>query len=108
MVYTTEEIRERILPIAQKHGLRSVYLFGSYARGTANDASDVDLLIDTAGTDVDTLFKLGAVYEELANALGKSVDLVTMSALEQTAARQSEIPFRDAIMRERMSVYAIA
>ena len=32
MVYTTQELRSRIEPVARKYGLRAVYLFGSYAR----------------------------------------------------------------------------
>lgn len=45
-VYSIEEITERVRPIAEKYGLRSVYLFGSYARGDARENSDVDLLVD--------------------------------------------------------------
>lgn len=42
MIYTIEEITERVRPVAEKYGLRSVYLFGSYARGDATEESDVD------------------------------------------------------------------
>ena len=28
----------------EKHGIKEVYLFGSYARGEANNNSDVDIL----------------------------------------------------------------
>ena len=47
MIYTVEEIRRRITPVAVRHRLKAVYLFGSYARGEATDESDIDLLIDT-------------------------------------------------------------
>lgn len=47
MIYTAEEIRRRITPIAVRYRLKAVYLFGSYARGEATDESDIDLLIDT-------------------------------------------------------------
>ena len=46
MVYTVEHIAQRILPVAQKYGLKAVYLFGSYARGDADKDSDIDLRID--------------------------------------------------------------
>lgn len=59
-VYSFEEIAERVRPIAEKYGLRSVYLFGSYARGDADEDSDVDLLIDD-GDEVHGLFWLGGV-----------------------------------------------
>lgn len=47
MIFTVEEIRRRITPVAVRYRLKAVYLFGSYARGEATDESDVDLLIDT-------------------------------------------------------------
>ena len=44
MIYTIEEIRAAVLPIAQKYSLKAVYLFGSYARGTATESSDIDIM----------------------------------------------------------------
>lgn len=108
MVYSQEELRNLILPIAKKHGLRAVYLFGSYARGTATEESDIDLLIDTTGTQINTLLQLAAVYCDLETALGKKVDVVTISALEQPAQMPSEANFRKNIWSERVSLYAVA
>ena len=42
-IYTIEELREIITPIAIQHNVEKVYLFGSYARGEATENSDVDL-----------------------------------------------------------------
>ena len=108
MIYTIEEIKAIITPIAQKHGLKAVFLFGSYARGTADADSDIDLMIDTTGTDLDTLFKLGALYEELSAAFCKQVDLVTVASLEQPIQRQSELTFRENVLKERKNLYAVA
>ena len=108
MLYTIEQIQSIVEPIAKKYNLKAVYLFGSYARGTANEHSDVDLLIDTTGSGLDTFFKLGAVYTDFADALDKEVDLITVSSLEQPAQRPSDVLFRDAVMRERRNVYAVA
>ena len=47
MIYAVDEIARIVRPIAQRYGLRAVYLFGSYARGAATEDSDIDLLIDT-------------------------------------------------------------
>ena len=44
--YTIEEIKEKAVPIAQKYGVKKLWLFGSYARGEADAESDVDFLID--------------------------------------------------------------
>ena len=80
MVYTTQELRRRIEPVARKYGLRAVYLFGSYARNEATEDSDVDLIVDTSGTALKSLLTLGALYCDLEEALEKRVDLITVSS----------------------------
>lgn len=108
MVYTIDAIKNAVAPIAKKHGLKAVYLFGSYARGTANDSSDIDLLIDTSGTEIKSLLSLAAVYCELEEALGKSIDLITVSSLEQPNRRPSEKSFKANVISERVNIYAAA
>ena len=44
MIYTQDQIRQMIAPIAEKYHLKAVFLCGSYARGDATESSDVDLL----------------------------------------------------------------
>lgn len=80
-IYTINELVNVISPIAEKHNVSRVYLFGSYARGEANEDSDIDLRIDAA--QLKTLFALGGLYADLEEALGKSLDLVTTEALRK-------------------------
>lgn len=108
MVYTVNEIQKVVLPVAMKYGLRAVYLFGSYARGTATEASDIDLILDTTGTPIRSLLQLAAVYNDLEEALGKPVDVITVSSLEQRAQRPSEIEFRQNIWNEKVNIYVAA
>ena len=108
MVYTISELRDIITPIAKKYGLRAVYLFGSYARGTASECSDIDLLIDTSGTAIRSLLDLGAVYCDLEEALGKPVDLLTVSSFSQRAQMPGEAAFRETVREERKVLYAVA
>ena len=77
-VLTIKQIKERIKPVMKKHGIKEVYLFGSYARGEANRNSDVDIYCDSG--DVDSLFKAAAFDRELEDALGKKVDVVTIGS----------------------------
>ena len=107
MIYTVEQIREIITPIATRHALPAVYLFGSYARGTATDTSDIDLLVDTTGTQFKSLMTLGALYCELEEALQKSVDLITVSSLQQSTRIPSEVDFRNAVMTEKVTLYKV-
>ena len=106
MIYAVDEIARIVRPIAQRYGLRAVYLFGSYARGAATE--DSDLLIDTTGTNIKSLLQVAAVYCELEEALGKPVDLVTVSSLEQEARMPSEESFRKAVWKEKVDIYVAA
>lgn len=108
MIYTISEIKEIVQPIAQKYNLKAVYLFGSYARNEATEDSDIDLLVDTTGTDIKSLFSLGALYCEFEEALQKDIDLITLSALEQQTRMASEEYFRENVNRERLELYAVA
>ena len=108
MIYSIDELREIITPVAKKHHLKAVYLFGSYARGTATEESDIDLLIDTSGTSINTHFDLGAVYCDFEDALKKPIDLITVSSLIQKPQLPSEINFRETVHNERMVLYAVA
>lgn len=108
MIYSIEQIQKLITPIAKKYGLKSVFLFGSYARGTATENSDVDLIIDTSGTEIKSLLGLAAVYCELEEALKKSIDLVTLSSLEQRSQMPSELSFRSNLEKERVNIYDVA
>lgn len=107
-VYSVDEIRTRIAPVAEKHGLKAVYLFGSYARGTATPKSDVDLLVDISGTKIKSLLQLSEVLCDFEDALGKQVDLVTTRSLERPIRMPSDVYFRENLRNERVEIYAVA
>ena len=81
MIYTIREIREKTAPVAAEHGLQSIYLFGSYARGEATEQSDVDLRIESQS--VLSLFELGGIYADLQESLQKELDMVNTRGAEQ-------------------------
>ena len=82
VIYTTEQIREITAPIAATHGVKSMSLFGSYARGEATENSDVDLLIERGA--VRTAFQMGGLYADLSESLGKELDLITMDGPDRS------------------------
>ncbi|MBR4474989.1 MAG: nucleotidyltransferase domain-containing protein [Oscillospiraceae bacterium] len=106
--YTIEEISRRIAPVAKKYGLPAVFLFGSYARGEATADSDIDLLVDISGTGIDSLLKLGGLYSDLEEALGTTIDLVTLDSMEEPTDRRSQLRFRETVKQERKMIYAAA
>ena len=79
-----EEIKEiirKFKPIAQeKYKVKELGIFGSYARGEQNDASDVDILIDFEQTP--SLLKFIELENYLSDAIGIKVDLVMKRVLK--------------------------
>jgi len=73
------EARPEITRIAAAHGAHNVRVFGSVSRGESNADSDLDLLVDMA--DGRSLFDLVALSDELGEALGVDVDVVTEGSL---------------------------
>ena len=108
MIYTLEEIRSRTLPIIQKYHIPAMYLFGSYARGQATEDSDLDFLVDTTGTSLTSLLRLGALYCDLENAFEKRIDLITVRSIMQNTDMASDIDFRNAVLTERVRLDAVA
>ena len=99
MVYTIEQIRNIAAPIAASYGVKSLSLFGSYARGEATDKSDVDLLLDWTG--ISSGWDVGGLYSDLCEALGKELDMVTMTGAE--ASFLSRIKSDEVKLYERQS-----
>lgn len=108
MVYSVEQIRERIAPIVRKYHIPAMYLFGSYARGDATEESDIDFLIDTTGSQLTSLLQLGALCCDLEEIFQKRIDIVTIRAIHQNSSMQSDLDFRDTVLRERVRIDDVA
>jgi predicted nucleotidyltransferase len=80
MIYTLEEIAERIRPVAEKYKLPKVWIFGSYARGEATDESDVDILVDVEGS-IAQGWKYGGLFGDFQRILHKDVDMICVDDL---------------------------
>lgn len=105
MIYTIEQLKERIAPIADKYGLSAVYVFGSYAKGEATENSDIDILVDKTGSALIGMFALGGLYNDLSDAVEKPIDLVTTGALEQKSTLERTPWFVENLNRERIKIY---
>ena len=78
-VLTLKQIKTIIMPILAKHHIYEVYLFGSYARGEANNNSDVDIYCEKG--DIKSLLNHVALKNELKNALNKEVDVIFIGSI---------------------------
>jgi uncharacterized protein len=71
--------RAQILQIAARNGVKRLRVFGSVARGTEDEQSDIDFLVDLAPNR--SLLDLGNFQYEVRSLLGKEVDVVTEKGL---------------------------
>ena len=85
-----ESKREEIIRIASEHGARNVRIFGSVARGEADDASDIDLLVEFEPTV--SLFDHASLLVDLQDLLGRKVDVASDRGLKER--------IRDRVLRE--------
>ena len=77
---TLRSMKPQILAIAAEHGVGNVRVFGSVARGEADEASDVDLLVSIEKLTGWKYFGLEPALEE---ALGCEVDVVSDDAIHR-------------------------
>ena len=98
-IYSIEDIRKIVAPIAKQYGLSRVYLFGSYSKGVATKNSDIDLCID--GSNLKGLFSLGAVYADLQDVFEKQLDLITVQSLQYNKNKS----FVDNLKKEQVLIY---
>lgn len=70
-----EKIIEDVQKIAKEYPVKKITLFGSYADGTSNEDSDVDLLVEFNIPRV-SLLVLSGLRLRLQEELGKQVDLI--------------------------------
>jgi uncharacterized protein len=71
--------RDELLALARRRGITRVRVFGSMARGDADEASDVDLLVSLP-PKVSGL-ALGGLLMDVRELLGRPVDILTEAAL---------------------------
>lgn len=104
-MYTTEEIKQKIIPIAQAHNLKAVYLIDSYARSEAKEDSDIDLLFDCEGSNITSLVKASSMYADIRELFNVPVDLVSMSALQNLETQKTLILFIKNIEKDKVKLY---
>ena len=90
-----QKIQEQILPILKEAGVLRSSVFGSLARGEADEKSDVDILVELPRGK--SLFDLFNLQERLQAVLGKKVDIGTYRSIKPM--------LRDRILNEQVQIY---
>lgn len=86
-VLSFEEIKEKCREVFKDYPVDYAVLFGSYAKGNANELSDVDLLVVTEITGL----KFYGLAERLRQSLNKKVDLLDLNQLKNNSDLVCEI-----------------
>ena len=91
-----QEIEQIVSSLLKKYHAESALLFGSYARGEASGASDLDLVV--FGGENFKKTNIFSFAEDLRESTGKNVDAFEISELEKGT------PFYDAVMKEGIRI----
>lgn len=86
-VPTIADIQERITPVLTEFGVRKATLFGSIAKGTATENSDVDLVVDSGLQGFDFI-DLG---ESVRIAVNRPVDIFDVTHIRTGSKVAEEI-----------------
>ena len=95
-IYIIDEIKSIAAPIAKQHGVAALYLFGSYARGEATSASDLDFRIEKG--ELRSLLQLAGFQLDLESSFSKKLDVLTTQMLTPQ--------FLSSIRPEEVLIYA--
>lgn len=91
-----EQIVAAVKPLADKYRVKEIYLFGSYARGEADENSDLDFLV--FGGEMFKRTMIFALAEDLREALKKKVDVFEIGEVNPDSE------FYKRIMKEKVLV----
>ena len=97
-ILTIEQIKDKVSELFDNDYSGRIdfcYLFGSYAKGLANEKSDIDLYISSSLTGLDFV----GLIERLRQALNKRVDLIRSSELNNNIELVNEI------MKDGIKIY---
>lgn len=76
---TANIIFRKVTSILASYGAKKISIFGSYARGEANPESDIDIIVEFS--ERKTLLDIVGIEQELSEALGIKVDLLTEKSI---------------------------
>ncbi|WP_270416331.1 nucleotidyltransferase family protein [Bifidobacterium pseudolongum] len=105
---TPRKIAAIAVPIAQEYGIKELYLFGSMARGTQNEQSDVDFIYNLPCTPEQYRMVID-FRRRLSQSLGRPVDLVRKECLDEPKKDRDSERIRRAFMHnlQQHPVYKI-
>ncbi len=86
-MFTIDEVKSKLNPIFSKYNVKQATLFGSVAKGCADENSDVDIYVDSGLRGL-AFFGL---LEDVVTKLGVDVDLIDKSEVQVGSKIDNEI-----------------
>lgn len=98
------EIKKLSETIVNSLSPERIYLFGSFAKGTANDKSDYDfyVLLDDKAKDLHA--KTVKAYEATMNSKSRPLDIV-VSRIGKFESRKNDLTFENEVARTGVLLY---
>ena len=98
-IYAIDELKEKLHPIFVDAPVYQAILFGSYAKGIADDKSDIDIVLDSHG-ELRGISFFG-ILEDVVIALDKKIDLFEISEIRPNSPIMGEIMNEGVVLYER-------
>ena len=87
MTHSISEIKAALLPVFRDYGIERAVLFGSVARETSTDNSDIDLLVDSGLHGL----RFVGFMEAVRRAVSMPVDMFDVEHIEKGSRIEHEI-----------------
>ena len=93
----TNQTKEIIKGILENYNIRRAGIYGSYARGEADEGSEIDIVVELSKK---SLFELVGVKQEIEEATGLKVDITTYNGLDNSRREG----FKERVLKEEEKI----
>ena len=104
MSLTLQELQQKLLPVLKQTPIKRLAVFGSFADGTQNIDSDVDLVFELFPNSLNRWDYLG-VLVQLEDILQKSVDLISYNQITSLDNTDIHGAFRNCVKSKMRWIY---
>lgn len=98
-VYSINDIKKMLSEILNNTDVEKAVLFGSYAKNTSTETSDIDILIDSNGKIKG--LKFFAIIDMIREKFNKDVDVIEKSEIDKNSKIEREIEETGVVVYER-------
>ena len=93
-----ETVKSQTSHLCEKYNVRRLDVFGSVARGSDSNRSDIDFLVEFNNPELAASSRYFGLLFDLESTLERPVDLLTTGSLKNSY-------FRQRVLSERITIY---